>query len=91
MQQTSSMKQGYQIEPTNEVEVAHQFTDSISCIQFKQLQPCQALMAASSWDGKVAVYIVQHQQNQSVPPVVNPFQQTQVTGSVLGICWEESA
>jgi hypothetical protein len=52
------MSGGYQIEPANDCEVPHQFSDSISCLQFKQIQSGQAYLAAASWDGKVAVWTV---------------------------------
>lgn len=46
----------------NELDMPHQFSDSVSDIKFKQLpnQNCY-LLAASSWDGKVAVWQVTHQ------------------------------
>ena len=53
----SAQKPPYTLEPS-ECEVEHQFTESISDIRLKQINPGNAYMAVSAWDGKIIVYTV---------------------------------
>ena len=57
MQQQSGNKPAYLLDK-NEKDQDHQFTDSISDIKMKTMGQSQVYMAVSSWDGKVAVYMV---------------------------------
>jgi len=40
----------------NEIEVQHQFKDSISDIKMKHVSPNNAYCAFASWDGQILVY-----------------------------------
>ena len=41
----------YPLDESNEVDVAHPFTDSISDMKSKQMNQNQHLMVLSGWDG----------------------------------------
>jgi hypothetical protein len=41
------------IDKTNEIEIPHGFTDSISSLSVKQVSPGIIYLAAGSWDGNI--------------------------------------
>jgi len=80
----------YAIDAQREIEVQHEFTDTIIDIKMKQLpnSGSNAYMAVAGWDGKILIYTVSAD-GQQTTPMVNPFNKVQCNGPILGICWEE--
>ena len=73
------------------MNLEHPFTDSISDMKFLQQDPNTAFLAVSSWDGKIVVFQLSTADASSLTPQMNPqcLQQTQLSGPIMSICWEE--
>ena len=56
-----------------EMETMIQFTDSISDIKLKQVNPGMYFMAVSSWDGNIMMYTVNSSNPSLKQPEVQPM------------------
>lgn len=84
----------YQAEIKQEVDVPHQFSDSVSSMDIQTCSQGKYFLACASWDGTILLYQAQIMQDVfgttaeiTEPPKVGPLTQVSTQGPILGICF----